>query len=222
MRVSQPLLDAARAQGRTPRVLDLGCGPGFFTVLFTQMGCQVDAIDTSSEMLERARVNVANAVPDADAAFHQGDIASLPFEDGTFDLAISRNVTWLMREPEATYAEWLRVLRTGGKCVVFDANWYLYLADPELAAARRADMEGNVLEGWDEEAQATSQEEDWCEQIARDLPLTPVVRPAWDQKTLMNLGAAVRVDKEIWRELWTPNEQSYYASSPMFMVEAVK
>ena len=222
IREARNVLEAARLQGREPRVLDLGCGPGFFTVLFTQMGCQVDAVDTSAEMLDRARTNLAAAAPEAKAAFHQGDIASLPFEDDTFDLAVSRNVTWLMREPEATYAEWLRVLRTGGKFLAFDANWYLYLADPELAAARRADMDGNVLEGWDEEAQATSQQEDWCEQIARDLPLTPVVRPAWDEETLRALGAAVRIDEGIWRELWTPNEQSFYASSPMFMVEAVK
>ena len=214
---------SARAEGRSPRVLDLGCGPGFFTVLFAEMGCRVDAVDASDEMLERARANVEAAAPGHSVSFYEGDVTELPFRDATFDVVACRNVTWLMRDPVAAYAEWLRVLRPGGSLAVFDANWYRYLVDPAVDVRRRADQQGRVVEEWSEDSRATTAEERRCEEIAAELPLTSVVRPAWDLDTLAELGAAhVRADEDAWRHLWTEGEKAFYASSPLFMVEAVK
>ena len=218
-----PEITTAQLEGRSPRVIDLGCGPGFFCVIFAARGCTVDAIDTSESMLACARESLrAESLLDQ-VTLHRGDISTLPFPDNTFDIAIARNVTWLMRDPLATYREWLRVLAPGGKLLVFDANWYRYLVDADIDAARRADQDGNVLEGWDAESQATSEEERRCEEIAAKLPMTPILRPAWDVESLLQLGASsVRTDEDIWRLLWTESEQAYYSSSPMFLVEAVK
>ena len=214
---------AAASQGRTLRVLDLGCGPGFFSIIFAEKGCSVDAVDASSSMLERARENIAARSIEDKVALHCCDVCSLPFPDASFDLAVVRNVTWLMRDPEGAYTEWLRVLKSGAKLLVFDANWYLYLVDPAIDAARRIDQTQNTLDGWDEDSQATSDEEKRCEMIAMQLPMTPLRRPAWDLETLPRLGASnVHADEDIWRRLWTKNEQAFYASSPMFLVEAVK
>ena len=214
---------AAHAENRTPRVLDLGCGPGFFGILFGRTGWVVDGIDSSSAMLARARANIDAAVPDNNVTLTCGDFTRLPFPDNTFDAAVARNVTWLMTEPEAAYAEWLRVLKPGGKLIVFDANWYRYLVDKQVDEARTADITNNVLEGWDEGAQATSDEEKVCEEIARHLPLTPVLRPDWDLETLENLGASrVSADRDAWQKVWTANESRYYAATPTFCVEAVK
>ena len=214
---------SAASSGEVPRVLDLGCGPGFFCVLLSQRGCAVDAIDASENMLSCARQNVREHGVAENVAFHQGDVASLPFADSTFDLAVTRNVTWLMRNPQAAYTEWLRVLRPGGKLLVFDANWYRYLVDDRVAQARQADQEHNELEGWDEASQATSDEEKRCERIAEKLPLTPVLRPAWDVKCLAALGAsAVASHEDVWKLVWSRSEQSYYGSTPMFLVEVTK
>ena len=222
-RVSDGHIVKARTGARACRVLDLGCGPGLFSILFAEMGCAVDAVDASGEMLMRARANVAAEGFSESVAFHQGDVARLRFEDDTFDIVASRNLTWLLRDPEAAYAEWMRVLRPGGKLVVFDANWYLYLFDEEIDARRRADQDGNDIEEWAEDARATTAEEKRCEQFARELPLSSVVRPAWDIRVLPRFGAShVRVDEEAWAELWTKSEAAFYASSPLFMVEAVK
>lgn len=211
------------ADGGAPRACDLGCGPGFFTILLAEMGFAVDAVDASESMLARAEENLSRAMPVGDVAFHASDLLSLPFPDSSFDLCVSRNVTWLMCDPRAAYAEWLRVLKPGGKLVAYDSNWYRYLVDPEVAAKRAADQEANVLEGWDEDAQATSDEEKRCEELALSLPLTPVLRPAWDLRTLHELGVAhCRADEDAWLRIWSENEQLYYAATPMFMVEAVK
>lgn len=37
--------------------LDLGCGPGFFSMLLARMGCHVDAMDLSPDMLCQAAAN---------------------------------------------------------------------------------------------------------------------------------------------------------------------
>ena len=174
-------------------------------------------------MLDRAQANIQAAGYENCVTLHESDVTSLPFEDAAFDVAACRNLTWLLLDPEAAYAEWLRVLRPGGKLLVFDANWYRYLVDPQIDAARRADQENNVLEGWDEDSQATSDEEKRSELIATELPMTYLLRPAWDLDVLPRLGATqVHADELIWKELWTESEKVYYASSPMFLVEAVK
>ena len=222
-RVSRDHLEEARVSKRDMRVLDLGCGPGFFSILFAEMGCIVDAVDASGEMLARADANVKAAGLEGSVAFCQGDVTALPFADGSFDIAASRNLTWLMRDPLGAYAEWMRVLRPGGKLVVFDANWYLYLANPDIDARRKDDQRDKLTLEWDEGSHATTAEERRCEAIAAELPLTPVVRPAWDIDALTGLGAShVQVDEAIWLDLWTEGEQKYYGSSPLFLVEAVK
>ena len=217
------LLANAQAEQRQLRVADLGCGPGFFAILLANKGSAVDAIDGSAHMLELARKNVQSHATAGSVTYCKHDLLRLPYPDGTFDACVSRNVTWLIRDPVAAYAEWLRVLRPGGKLVVFDANWYRYLVSPTVDFKRRADQSSTALEGWDDDSMATSDEEKRCELIAEELPLTPVLRPEWDVQTLRNLDVTrVSARKDVWRRLWTPSEQAYYASSPLFMIEVVK
>lgn len=222
-RVTSSVRADALAAGRVPRALDVGCGPGFFSILLAELGCEVDALDGSDEMLRRARANVETIVPGAPVSFFCGDFSLLAYDDATFDIVVSRNVTWLMRSPEPTYAEWLRVLRPGGKLVVFDANWYRYLVDEQVDARRREDQTCGEVEEWDERSRATTAEERRCEELAANLPLTPVMRPAWDLEVLTRLGASsASSDELVWQTLWTASEQRFYASSPLFMVTAEK
>ena len=109
--------------GRPLKILDAGCGPGFFSVLLSRAGHQVTGIDGSEGMLEHARENARRfeVVPE----LVQGDFGDLPFADNTFDLVISRNVTHIIRNHLKVYGEWLRVLKPDGVLLIFDANWHL-------------------------------------------------------------------------------------------------
>lgn len=213
----------AQGEGRAPRMLDLGCGPGFFSILFARMGCAVDALDASEGMLAQAQNNVSRANVAESVAFHQGDMTRLPFYDASFDIIAGRNVTWLLRDPRAAYAEWMRVLRPGGKLLIFDANWYRYLDDPSINEQRVADQPTTDILGWNEESIASQDQERRCEAIARDLPFTYIQRPAWDERALSDLGfSGVHCDEDVWLRLWTEGERAFYGSSPMFLIEAIK
>ena len=95
------------------RILDAGCGPGFFSILMARRGHEITGGDYSEAMIECARENVENHSPEASAYFSQMDAQNLTFEDDTFDVVLSRNLTWNLEHPDRAYAEWLRVLRPG-------------------------------------------------------------------------------------------------------------
>lgn len=209
--------------GRVPRALDLGCGPGFFSIILARLGCRVEAVDSSASMLDEARANNLVAGTGECVGLHESDVEALPFEDGSFDLVVSRNVTWLLRDPEAAYVEWGRVLAPGGKLVVFDANWYRYLVNPVIDAQRIIDEESADFPRLDVNGNASSDQESRCERIALSLPLTSVLRPEWDISILRDLGYRdVCADEQIWKRVWNDEEASFYGTSPLFLVEATK
>lgn len=207
----------------TLHALDLGCGPGFLSILLARMGCKVDAMDLSLNMLAQASRNARQAGFAKSIEFHQGDVSDTGLASGAFDLIVSRNVTWLMKDPVAAYREWHRLLAPGGKLLVFDANWYLYLADGALDMRRRHDQADRSVLGHARQTSATREQEDECEKIAAALPLTYAPRPSWDLAILPQLGFYdVYADETVWRRLWSEGEQRFYASSPLFMVSARK
>ena len=103
--------------GQTLQILDIGCGPGFFSIILSAKGHDVTGIDGADGMLQRARANVAAVHSDADIL--QMDANCLDFPDGTFDLVVSRNVTHTLLNHAQTYTEWKRVLKPGGLLLIF-------------------------------------------------------------------------------------------------------
>lgn len=217
------VVQKAAEQQRHPHALDLGCGPGFFSILLARMGCLVDAVDSSAGMLEKAQQNNQEARTLDRVRFHEGDVTELPFDDNFFDVVALRNVTWLMRNPEAAYREWKRVLAPGGKLLVFDANWYSYLVNPVVDAQRVLDESQVNFERQEVNGFASDEQELHCEQIALSLPSTYLSRPYWDIQALNRLGyTAVSANEDVWKVLWSEEEQEFYRSSPLFLVEATK
>ena len=53
------------------------------------------------------------------------DKSTLDFNDKTFDLIISSNITWDIQSPTNSFKEWERVLKDNGTLVYFDSNWGL-------------------------------------------------------------------------------------------------
>ena len=102
------LLDAAGAQ-RGTRVLDIACGTGVAAAEAARRGAQAFGVDFSPEMLAEA------TKLHRDVGFHEGDAEHLPFDDSTFDVAISNFGIHHCERPQHAIAEAHRVLRPGGR-----------------------------------------------------------------------------------------------------------
>lgn len=205
----------------TIRILDVGTGPGFFAIILAEAGYRVTAVDYTPAMLEQARKN-AGALADR-ISFRQMDAQKLEFEDESFEVVISRNLTWVLEHPEKAYQSWKRVLKTPGLLINFDANWYHYLYDGEKEEAYRRDREAVREQGMEDYNTAPDIDEAAMEEIVRAVPLGREDRPSWDIETLCGIHMnEVQADTDIWKRVWTPVEQVNFASTPMFVVTARK
>jgi SAM-dependent methyltransferase len=115
--------DVAAVAPDGARVLEVGCGPGHLSIrLARRHGMEVTGLDLDPAMVERARANV-DRLGDWDErrpSFLVGDVASLAFPDGSFDLVVSTLSMHHWADPAAGLAEVGRVLRPGGWALVWD------------------------------------------------------------------------------------------------------
>lgn len=201
------------------RILEVGTGPGFFAIILSELGYQVTAVDYTREMLHQARQN-AKAYGQS-PCFLEMDAQNLTFPSETFDVVLSRNLTWDLPDPEMAYREWVRVLAEDGLLLVFDANWYGYLFDDAKRALYNKDREQTKERGIRDEYTGT--DIDSMEKIAREAPLSKIVRPAWDRLILSQIGVReVETVEEVWQEVWSEEEKVNFSATPMFMVKGRK
>ncbi len=201
------------------QVLDIGTGPGFFAIILARAGYQVTAVDYTEEMLRKAR---ENAGPYADwIRWMRMDAQKLEMADEQFDVVVSRNLTWNLEDPDAAYREWRRVLKKGGLLLNFDANWYAHLFDRTKREEYEEDRRN--VQNLQLEDHYIGTDIDEMERIAREVPLSPIQRPAWDVQTLKKAGFhQIDTDEAVWKRVWSDVEKINYASTPMFLVKAVK
>jgi SAM-dependent methyltransferase len=102
------------------RVAEMGCGTGTLTVLLADEGYAVDGVDFSPEMLRRAE---AKAEGREQVRFVEGDAARPPFDDGGYDVVLSRHVLWAMPDPADALRRWSALLRPGGRLVLVEGFW---------------------------------------------------------------------------------------------------
>jgi SAM-dependent methyltransferase len=112
--------------------LDAACGTGRHAGYLSLRGHRVIGVDSSPEMLDRARTRV----PAAD--LRSGDLRRLPVDDGQVDLVLCALA--LVHPPDlmAPMAEFARVLRPGGHLVISDVHHERVLLG-SVPRVRRAD-----------------------------------------------------------------------------------
>jgi SAM-dependent methyltransferase len=95
------------------RILDAGCGSGWYASQLLARGATVDAIDSSAGMVEHARRRLSAEKPRL--TIQVADLSTrLPFDDSTFDGALSPLVLHYMSDWRPALREIHRVLRPGG------------------------------------------------------------------------------------------------------------
>ncbi|MFZ0216633.1 MAG: class I SAM-dependent methyltransferase [Candidatus Dormiibacterota bacterium] len=100
------------------RVLDDGCGIGTYVTRLREVASDSFGLDYELERVREAHDRAPGKVVCA-AGEH------LPFRDGAFDAVLSNEVIEHVRDDRAAVAEMVRVLRPGGRAIIFCPNrWY--------------------------------------------------------------------------------------------------
>jgi arsenite methyltransferase len=133
------------------RVIDIGCGPGFYCLeLAVEAGPEgvVVGIDSSASMLGLA---ARRCEAHKNVSFHEADLMSLPVEEASFDRALCVQVLEYVENPTSALAEMRRVLRPGGRVVIWDTDW----ATVSMHSSDTERMH-RVMKAWDRHLTHTS------------------------------------------------------------------
>lgn len=104
------------------KLLDAGCGTGWFSQAAMQHGADVVAMDLGDRLLQKVREKCK-------AQTVVGSVLSIPFPDNHFDIVMSSEVIEHTPDPPAAIREMARVVKPGGHLVITTPNrfWYFSL-----------------------------------------------------------------------------------------------
>ena len=110
----KPLIRTWCRIGSGTRILDVGCGTGYFTRLLAEGEEPVTAVglDLEEPFIDYARQRVG--AQQLNIEFVVGDALALPFEDESFDVVASHTFLTSIPDPVKAMSEMKRVLRPGG------------------------------------------------------------------------------------------------------------
>lgn len=100
-------------------VADAGCGEGYLSMEAARWAEQVIAIDSSRDVLKRAR-QLARKRGIGNITWKEGRIEALPLEDGSVDVVLLSQALHHVPKPDAALCEAVRALRPGGTVLVLE------------------------------------------------------------------------------------------------------
>lgn len=109
------------------RVLEIGCGTGYFTKELAKTDANIIAIDISPDLLEAARSIVAAQ----NVTFEVMNAYAMTYEDASFDVVVGSSVLHHLEVDEAL-SEFYRVLKPGGRVVFTEPN----MMNPQIAVQK--------------------------------------------------------------------------------------
>jgi len=101
-------------------LLDIGCGQGRILKLLASRAHRAVGVDIDSDARRLARAELLLAGT-PNTTLRQGDMVSLPFEDGEFDTVILDDVLGDAKEPAAALLEAKRLVKAGGRVLLLAA-----------------------------------------------------------------------------------------------------
>ncbi len=101
-------------------VLDIGCGTG---ILIKKMAGQIsdgyiEGVDFSSAMVSIARKKNKKSINKGKVSIIEGDINTLPLQNGRFDKVCTVNTIYFWPNPEITAKKIFKILKPGGFIVI--------------------------------------------------------------------------------------------------------
>ena len=116
------------------RMIELGCGPGFYSCRFAERYPQLSVIgvDRSDCQLSWARERAETLGLD-NCHFQRVNVLDIPCPDASFDVLIASRLFTVLRERERAIAEMHRVLRPGGRWFIAEPRHAIRASVPLLA-----------------------------------------------------------------------------------------
>jgi len=126
---------AARAEPpRNGTAVDVGCGGGEDAIeLASRFGLRVVGVDPVAFHVDQARDAAAAAGLADRVTFERGVAEQLPVPDGSADLVWAKE-SLMYADLDAAFAEIRRVLRPGGRCIVYQVLTGDRMSDDEATA----------------------------------------------------------------------------------------
>lgn len=205
-------LNARMPKEKTLDILDAGTGTGYFTILLAKEGHRVTGIDLTQSMLEEARRTALAFSVQAD--FFQMDVQETEFGEESFDVIVTRNVTWTLPDPEKAYREWHRILRPGGIILNFDANYADNVRNQNQKESwiKPKDVYGHIG--------ITKELSEENARITLSMPASMHQRPAWDAELASQIGFSEwGADRDVGKRILLEHDLS---DAPLFLFWARK
>ncbi len=110
------------ARARSGEMLELGSGTGSLAIELGRRArdLQISTMDPSTHRVQVAESRIHGSGLGRQVKVVHGDAGDIPFPDGSFDLVVSLESYRRGGEPEVVLGEIYRVLRPGGKALVYD------------------------------------------------------------------------------------------------------
>ena len=119
-----------RVTDRRPRILDVGCGTGANLLMLSKFG-DAEGVDVSEDALSFCRERGLENVK-------LGAAEALPYDDDTFDLVTALDVVEHLDDDLAGLREMRRVLRPGGRVLLFVPTFmFLWCLQDDVSHHRR-------------------------------------------------------------------------------------
>jgi arsenite methyltransferase len=125
-------------QNRTPtvgiKVVELGCGPGFYSRKLAQRfpNIAVTGVDRSESQVRSARQR-AGAENVKNCVFERVNALALPSADASFDILIASRIFTVLPDRDRAVAEMFRVLKPGGRCFIAEPRLAFWASIPLMA-----------------------------------------------------------------------------------------
>lgn len=192
------------------KILDVGTGTGFFSIILASLGHEVVGIDLSKSMIDNS--NKIAKLLGYNIDFKVMNAQELDFEDEVFDAVISRNLTWTLPNAKKAYSEWYRVLKKDGVLLNFDADYGQVSFSKQVEELNENHAHAKISKELTKE----------CDDIKLELEISKVSRPEWDIDILKYTGFSnFIIDKNISDKIYKV-EDELYNPTKMFGIYAKK